>query len=300
MNPLILIIVWPLIWNTVIGPMPKPDPTPKAKPTPVSHSRGIPTPIPTPRPTPTPLPTPTPPNILIKLVCPAGNPTPATSRLTPFSNLPNKIMSPFESAFPIPDVTCPNGQVQYGTSEALAIPDSPEKTVEKPHCTCGFDADGWRAEDYAKIKEGDEMDYYATGKWTKAKYPEYMMNCKFRTRRHLPDCPCIVKSPLRTEENGSHIKGKKEEDAPKLDLSEEISALVPIPVRGFGAIQQALQKIQDHANGRGEIMTTETDYTKARDENTRLRELLDRLFTDGISCLEIHQIRAEYNQLTKQ
>ena len=36
------------------------------------------------------------------------------------------------------------------------------------------------------------------------------------------------------------------------------------------------------------------------DENTKLRELLDRLFTDGISCLEIHQIRAEYNQLTKQ
>ena len=35
------------------------------------------------------------------------------------------------------------------------------------------------------------------------------------------------------------------------------------------------------------------------DENAKLREILDRLFTDGISCLEIHQIRAEYNQLTK-
>jgi len=34
-------------------------------------------------------------------------------------------------------------------------------------------------------------------------------------------------------------------------------------------------------------------------ENAKLREILDRLFTDGISCLEIHQIRAEYNQLTK-
>jgi hypothetical protein len=61
----------------VVRPAPTPSPTPKPK---------IPTPIPTPTPTPTPAPTATPnTNSVIEQVCPAGNPTPASSRLTPYS-----------------------------------------------------------------------------------------------------------------------------------------------------------------------------------------------------------------------
>jgi len=74
-------------------------------------------------------------------------------------------------------------------------------------------------------------------------------------RLALPDCPCIVKAPLRTEENGSHIKGKKEEDAPKLDLSSELSEIKPTNDCGddfwkWKAIDSALRKIEAHANGR--------------------------------------------------
>ena len=63
--------------------------------------------------------------------------------------------------------------------------------LSKPSCICGFDSDGWRvAEDRLEgmiYSKGDKRFSLSA--------------CKFKTRRHLPDCPCVKKSPPGDEWN---------------------------------------------------------------------------------------------------
>ena len=167
-----------------------------------------------------------------------------------------------------PEEDFKKGEALRAEIKRLAITDSPEKTeptckqpFQVPVCICGFDADGWRL-----IPRGAfiPMEYQIKGdrEASSCNYPEDWTvgisggetnNYKtliFRTKTPLPDCPCLKKEAV------SEIAESVISEKPKLDLSGEIAYLDnkdAIIHQGITRmIASALQKLQDHANGRDE------------------------------------------------
>jgi len=142
------------------------------------------------------------------------------------------------------------------------FPTSPP--AKEPQCICGFDSDGWREliDGVDTIEVGDLRLSYNDA-WCELTRESGSIGRVFdesifvphKTRRHLPDCPHKPKATRPRDSKAAEDIFPPKEKKPKLDLSHEIEMLMREDISwnvGSYHLASVLQKLQDHANGRGE------------------------------------------------